>query len=279
MNIFDLDKNSLPEQVQINKENIATLMTDPTTKQYVDDQDAATLQSAKDYTDNHIVNAGHITSGASVAGKVLTSNGDSTTSWKNPTVDTIDAGTSTSGQVIASNGDGTASWQTPSTTITASDVDSEAATAGQVLTADGNGDAAWQTPSTPTITASDVDSETATAGQVLAADGNGGASWQTAGGGGGSTLVWSGSWTAAHNATGMPFRTYLTADKKYNFYGRVSGEPRDRNFIGSIVYTATASSVLMAQLISCDSTSSCIIRSALLNLYSDILNPASAIKI
>ena len=52
MNIFDLDKNSLPEQVQINKENIATLMTDPTTKQYVDDQDAATLQLAKDYADN-----------------------------------------------------------------------------------------------------------------------------------------------------------------------------------------------------------------------------------
>ena len=178
MNIFDLDKNSLPEQVQINKENIATLMTDPTTKQYVDDQDAATLQSAKDYTDNHMVNAGHITSGASVAGKVLTSNGDSTASWKNPTVDTIDAGTSTSGQVIASNGDGTASWQTPSTTITASD----------------------------------VDSETATAGQVLAADGNGGASWQNAGGGG-LNLKWEGSFSISGSEISMPYS--LENGKKY----------------------------------------------------------------
>ena len=136
MALIDVNKRSLPEQVQKNKDDIETLMVDPTTKQYVDEQDATVLQDAKDYTDDHTVDASHI--------------------------------------------------------------DSETATNGQVLTADGNGEAAWQTPATPTITAADVDSETATSGQVLTADGNGDASWTTiSAGGGGLTLLWSGSVTGA----------------------------------------------------------------------------------
>ena len=168
MNIFDLDKNSLPEQVQKNKENIATLMTDPTTKQYVDNQDAIMLQDAKDYAD---------------AGLALKQDKLTTSSVNDGTIEK-NIGFDTDGNIVK---------QVPSTpTITAGDIDSGTSTAGQVLTSDGNGAAAWQTPSS-TITASDVDSETATAGQVLSADGNGGASWQTAASGGGLTLLWSGS--------------------------------------------------------------------------------------
>ena len=170
MALIDVNKRSLPEQVQKNKDDIETLMVDPTTKQYVDEQDATVLQDAKDYTDDHTVDASH-----------------------------IDSETATNGQVLTADGNGEAAWQTPATpTITAADVDSETATSGQVLTADGNGEAAWQTPATPTITAADVDSETATSGQVLTADGNGDASWTTiSAGGGGLTLLWSGSVTGA----------------------------------------------------------------------------------
>ena len=127
MNIFDLDKNSLPEQVQINKENIATLMTDPTTKQYVDDQDAIVLQDAKDYAD---------TKDALKQDKLTTSSVNDGTIEKNIGFDT----------------DGNLVKQTPSTTITAADVDSETATAGQVLAADGNGGASWQNASSGGIT-------------------------------------------------------------------------------------------------------------------------------
>ena len=146
MNIFDLDKNSLPEQVQKNKDDI---------KDIKDNLMPADLQAAKDYTDAHIVDSDHISSG-----------------------------TATNGQVLTANGNGDATWQTPAQpTITDGDIDSETSTAGQVLTSDGNGNASWQTPAQPTITDGDIDSETATAGQVLMADGNGGASWQSAGGG------------------------------------------------------------------------------------------------
>lgn len=51
---FDMNMNSLPEQVQENKEKIAELETDVgalPTKEYVDDQDTATLNSAKLYAD------------------------------------------------------------------------------------------------------------------------------------------------------------------------------------------------------------------------------------
>ena len=107
MNIFDLDKNSLPEQVQINKDDI---------KDIKENLMPADLQAAKDYTDNHMVDNDH-----------------------------IDSGTATAGQILTADGNGGASWDTPSTTVTASDVDSETATAGQVLAADGNGGASWQT--------------------------------------------------------------------------------------------------------------------------------------
>ena len=121
MNIFDLDKNSLPEQVQKNKENIATLMTDPTTKQYVDDQDAIMLQDAKDYAD---------------AGLALKQDKLTTSSVNDGAIEK-NIGFDTDGNIVK---------QAPSTpTITASDVDSETATAGQFLAADGNGGASWQT--------------------------------------------------------------------------------------------------------------------------------------
>ena len=213
MNIFDLDKNSLPEQVQKNKENIATLMTDPTTKQYVDDQDAATLQSAKDYTDDHVVPYTKISSGYAYGGQVLTADGSGAATFETlPDVKAanVDSETATAGQVLTADGNGDAAWQNiPETT--AGTIDSETATAGQVLTADGNGDAAWQTPSTPIITASDVDSETATSGQVLQADGNGGAAWGSAGGSS-LNLIWSGSVTVDTNVS-IP--ATIDLNKKY----------------------------------------------------------------
>ena len=51
---FDMNKNSLPEQVQENKEKIAQLETDVgelPTKEYVDDHDTSTLNAAKLYAD------------------------------------------------------------------------------------------------------------------------------------------------------------------------------------------------------------------------------------
>lgn len=51
MALIDINKNSLPEQVQENKEKIADLESTRATKTYVDDQDAATLGLAKSYAD------------------------------------------------------------------------------------------------------------------------------------------------------------------------------------------------------------------------------------
>lgn len=51
MALIDINKNSLPEQVQENKEKIAALESTTATKEYVDDQDAATLGLAKSYAD------------------------------------------------------------------------------------------------------------------------------------------------------------------------------------------------------------------------------------
>ena len=51
MGLIDINKNSLPEQVQENKEKIADLESTRATKEYVDDQDAATLGLAKTYAD------------------------------------------------------------------------------------------------------------------------------------------------------------------------------------------------------------------------------------
>lgn len=51
MALIDINKKSLPEQVQENKEKIADLESTTATKTYVDDQDAATLGLAKAYAD------------------------------------------------------------------------------------------------------------------------------------------------------------------------------------------------------------------------------------
>ena len=125
MALIDINKNSLPEQVQENKEKIADLESTTATKTYVDDQDAATLQDAKDYTDG-----------------------------KFPiTAANVDSETATSGQVLTADGNGDAAWANiPTPEITAANVDSETATSGQVLTADGNGDAAWTTISAGGLT-------------------------------------------------------------------------------------------------------------------------------
>lgn len=205
MNIFDLDMNSLPEQVQNNKEDIKDIKDNlmpadlQAAKDYADAQDAIVFQNAKDYTDNHVVDSDHLTSGTATSGQVLTADGDGGTAW-----DTL--------------------------TITDNDISSGSATAGQVLTADGNGDAAWQ--NIPPTTAAKVDSETATNGQVLTADGNGGASWQAAGGGGSSlTLIWSGS-SQMNNGDDTPF--ILSANKTYLILCSKSG---DSFYVGCIVKT------------------------------------------
>lgn len=209
MALIDINKNSLPEQVQENKDNIATLMTDPTTKQYVDNQDAATLQSAKNYTDDKFpITVSNITSGSATAGQVITADGYGVAAWGDIptpeiTASDVDSETATAGQVLTADGNGDAAWgDIPKTT--ASDVNSETATAGQVLIADGNGAAAWSNIPTPEITASNVDSETATAGQVLTADGNGDAAWATISAGG-LTLKWSGSLTLTSGSVISPF--------------------------------------------------------------------------
>ena len=58
MDIFDLDKNSLPEQVQINKADIKDIKDNlmpadlQAAKDYADAQDVIVLQDAKQYADD-----------------------------------------------------------------------------------------------------------------------------------------------------------------------------------------------------------------------------------
>ena len=75
MAILDINKNSLPEQVQENKENIAaiqTAMDDKASIDYVDEKDADTLQSAKDYSDNTSIQKSLFTK----PGSLITSDND-----------------------------------------------------------------------------------------------------------------------------------------------------------------------------------------------------------
>ena len=82
MALIDINKNSLPEQVQENKEKIAALESTTTTKTYVDDQDAATLQDAKDYTDGKFpITAANVDSETATSGQVLTADGNGDAAW------------------------------------------------------------------------------------------------------------------------------------------------------------------------------------------------------
>lgn len=214
MAILDINKNSLPEQVQENKENIAaiqTAMNDKASIDYVDEKDADTLQDAKDYTDDEI--AGVIPKSIfTKPGSLITSDNDNnpkefkTDGYPHGYIVTNADGLGHNGFAVQGN-------------IPVSDIDA-IATAGKVLTADGHYGCNWQDPS---IKAANVDSETATAGKVLTADGNGAAAWVSPSGGNGWTLVWSGSMTLA-NGTQIP--ATLEYGKRYVFEFSVVNENR-----------------------------------------------------
>lgn len=227
MNIFDLDKNSLPEQVQINKENIAALMADPTTKQYVDEQDAATLQTAKDYADNAdgIVlryirnNYVYLLSVISPFLDTLTYDVDDLVAYRADSDSPYMFYRCHTAVTIAGNWTGITNWeqvklqdllalkQKQLTTASVPD-----GTLDKSIGFDSNGDLVKGAAGSTTVTAADIDSETATAGQVLQADGNGGASWQNAGGS--ETLIWSGS-SSCTDQNVIPFNSLLTNGKIY----------------------------------------------------------------
>ena len=208
MAILDINKNSLPEQVQENKENIAALQTamdDKASIDYVDEKDADTLQSAKDYTDDTSIPKSLFTK----PGSLITSDNDNnpkefrTNGYSHGYIVTNADGLGNNGFAVQSN-------------IPVGDIDA-IATAGKVLTADGNYGCDWQDPS---IKAANVDSESETSGKVLAADGNGGAAWITPSSGGGLSLVWSGSQTLSNTITSSLFTS--EADKKYCFAIKLS---------------------------------------------------------
>lgn len=159
MAYFDMDKNSLPEQVQENKEKIKDLETNSATITYVDDKDADTLQAAKDYAD-----------------------GKDTT--------TLQAAKDYADQQKIPK----SALHAKGSMIYGSDVYTPAnlniGNTGDVLQVSADGIPEWQAKG---IKAANIDSETAANGKILTADGNGNASWQDPSGSGGETLIWSGS--------------------------------------------------------------------------------------
>lgn len=185
MAYFDMDKNSLPEQVQENKEKIKDLETNSATITYVDDKDADTLQAAKDYAD-----------------------GKDTT--------TLQAAKDYADQQKIPK----SALHAKGSMIYGSDVYTPAnlniGNAGDVLKVSADGIPEWDAPAK--IKAADINSESATSGKVLAADGNGGASWETASSGGMSfNLVWSGSLALSGSNTNTPvdIASLLAANKKF----------------------------------------------------------------
>jgi len=210
MAILDINKNSLPEQVQENKENIAALQTamdDKASTQYVDEKDADTLQSAKDYTDDTSIPKSLFTK----PGSLITSDNDNnpkefrTNGYSHGYIVTNADGLGNNGFAVQSS-------------IPVGDIDA-IATAGKVLTADGNYGCDWQDPS---IKAANVESESATSGQVLTADGAGGSAWAFVGADA-CELLWSGSAASiAKSALANPITNYKLLIIKTTFnYGNM----------------------------------------------------------
>lgn len=171
MAYFDMDKNSLPEQVQENKEKIKDLETNAATTTYVDDKDADTLQAAKDYAD-----------------------GKDTT--------TLQAAKDYADQQKVPK----SALHAKGSMIYGSDVYTPAnlniGNTGDVLKVSADGIPEWQTPAK--VKAADIDSESETAGKVLVSDGAGGAAWGNAGGGSILNLIWSGSLSVTPSGISTP---------------------------------------------------------------------------
>lgn len=198
MNIFDLDKNSLPEQVQINKEAIKdiedNLIPDnlQAAKDYADAQDVIKLQEAKDYADGKdattLAAAKSYSDGLDIVtnGKFLQVASEAEIYSSSSTYDI--------GDIVRYNVQSGIMTQ-PVIYLFRCKV--------AITTPEAWNSNHWdqvkvvelideKRDKDVPIVADDIDSESATNGQVLTADGSGGASWGSAGGGG-LKLLWSGS--------------------------------------------------------------------------------------